>query len=304
MKSKSNEIVNKILICIYCKSNFTINYLPIGRGSGNIVRKKYCSLKCKRKSITKTKICKNCIICNEIFYSYESNNRKTCSKKCCFIFIKKDVSRYCLRCNKIFFTKKSKSKKYCSYECYKITSNKKIKKKCYICDSEYIVKKSKINRKHCSKKCQYNAQSNGSIKIYTNGRMGYRKDIGDTFFKSSFEADYMRWCLFNNFKVLYENKTFEIIKDNKKCFYTPDFYHCDEEIYIELKGVKLCDNNFSKKINSNFEKFSFLEKNGIKIKIIYMNDFYNLLKITGQYFLIENLENRSYAKTKWIVYKN
>ena len=71
--------------------------------------------------------------------------------------------------------------------------------------------------------------------------------------------------------------------------------------YVELKGVRESENSFSKMLNSNSQARETLRDLGVNIKVIYMNDFYEMLKTTGLWEKITNLENKNYAKTVHLI---
>jgi hypothetical protein len=53
--------------------------------------------------------------------------------------------------------------------------------------------------------------------------------------------------------------------------------------------------------NANSAAREYLVEQGIDIKVIYMRDFYHVLKEDGLYDVIPNLEHRSYKDTKSLV---
>lgn len=55
-------------------------------------------------------------------------------------------------------------------------------------------------------------------------------------FKSSWEANFAKWCDLSGIKCLYEPKAFVLEVNNKKCTYTPDFYLPEFDLWIEVKG--------------------------------------------------------------------
>ncbi len=136
------------------------------------------------------------------------------------------------------------------------------------------------------------------VKSHTCGRSGWRLDIVDSpYFKSSLEADYARYCNYSNIKYEYEKHVFEVKLSESTKFYTPDFYLPETDEFIELKGVRLSANAFSKKINSNSHVREALQAQGTRIKVIYMDDFYSFLREHHLYDKIPNLENKHYGNT-------
>lgn len=202
----------------------------------------------------------------------------------------------CLHCKKNFTVKKGK--KYCTRECY-LKENKKprIDLTCNLCGKEYQ-KPVGESTKYCSKTCQYTAQSSGLHEIPSNGRLGFRKDLPDNyFFKSSLEADYARWCKATRKPYVYEHKTFTVKYEGRDKQYTPDFYHPDEDRYVELKAIRR-----DRKFNSNLLAADLLKEDGVNIDVLLMHEFYTQIKQSGHYWLVENIENKNYLGTKHLIY--
>jgi hypothetical protein len=152
----------------------------------------------------------------------------------------------------------------------------------------------------CGRKCQFIDQSNGTIKIYLNGRTGYRIDLGMAYYyKSSLEADFSRFLNYTGIRFWYEPKTF--VTTNGA--YTPDFYLPDFDIFFELKGVENTDSDFSKKMNRNLEHHDELALANVRIMVITQKDFCQFLKAVKLWDQIPNLEQRNYKKTKSLVVK-
>jgi len=304
--------------CKQCQKEFQIIYESNGSGSGNAQRKKYCSDICKKNynrnnnNGNKTEII--CSVCNKIVYVAKCfSNRTTCSNVCSKLRLKNEkilkiynvVTRKCknLACDQTFNCNENSTQKFCSLNCGKTTRINRVLRYCLVCNKELFVKKSYEHIKFCNILCNRKGQSLGLVKSHTNGRTGWRSDIENSpYFKSSFEADYARYLYFLGINFQYEHKVFEIKIQNKTKYYTPDFYLQDYDEFIELKGIKLDNNNlFSKKINTNSEAREHLIKQGVKIKVLYMNDFYDMLKSNGLYTTIENIENKNYNATKSLI---
>jgi len=129
--------------------------------------------------------------------------------------------------------------------------------------------------------------------------------VDSPYFKSSFEADYYRYCV----HVLgvtpkYEAKAFHVVVDGVEKCYTPDFWFSAEDRYVELKGVREGKSRFSKLLNSNSRARKAIVTSGQHIDVIYMDDFYNELRRLGVYDLIPNLEHRNYADTERLICKH
>lgn len=303
--------------CKHCHSNFFIEYDPSGSGSGNAQRKSYCSDECKKAWIkdpnngNKQRVV--CLICKNEFYlpPSQASNRTTCSKKCYGIHISSvnrkydEVKKSCQFCKVEFACLTNSKQKFCSSTCFSKSQDKKEARNCEVCSCEMKLKPSSSTR-FCSKICSRKAQSLGLIKSHVNGRSGKRIDIPNSpYFKSSLEADFARYCLALGIEYEYEKQVFEVIlKDGSKKYYTPDFYIPTENQYVELKGLKLSSSSFSKKINSNSEARDALVNSGVNVKVIYMNDFYDMLKSIDLYGKISNLENRNYVKTAQLILRH
>jgi len=300
--------------CKQCQVIFFVEYEPKGSGTGNVARIKYCSKNCK-KLFSKNnanlfeRVKKSCSVCSKSFFAFPSQamNRATCSKACCREHMKKINKKYevitktCLVCPSTFLCNENNDRKYCSQMCSKKATDRKKSIECEVCGVVFLAKASKFPR-FCNKICSRKAQSLGLIKSHTNGRSGWRSDIVNSpYFKSSFEADYARYCNFNLIIFEYEKKVFSVGLGEKTRYYTPDFYLPELDEYVELKGVRESENSFSKMLNSNSQARETLRDLGVNIKVIYMNDFYEMLKTTGLWEKITNLENKNYAKTVHLI---
>ena len=249
-----------------------------------------------RKSNKINLTCENCSI-TYLMPPSKASKSKFCSRVCKdqFNTIHNTVAN-CLSCNDEFVVKQQK--KYCSRDCY-ITKNKKkrITLTCECCNETYEKPFDEIT-KYCSKSCQFTAQSSGLAEIPSNGRAGFRKDLPNNyFFKSSLEADYARWCESTNKPYVYEHKTFSVQYGSRTKMYTPDFYHPDEDRYVELKAIRR-----DRKFNSNLLATDILKSNGLNIDVLLMHEFYTKIKQSGHYWLIENMENKNYLGTKHLIY--
>ena len=79
--------------------------------------------------------------------------------------------------------------------------------------------------------------------------------------------------------------------------YTPDFYHPDEDKYVELKAIRR-----DRKFNSNILAVDLLKQEGINIDILLMRDFYKQIKQSNHYWTIVNIENKNYHGTRHLIY--
>lgn len=114
---------------------------------------------------------------------------------------------------------------------------------------------------------------------YSRARGGKRKDLNDTYFRSTWEANMARYYNFVGIKWEYEPRTFifETIKRGSVS-YTPDFYLPEEDRWVEVKGWM---DEKSKTKLKRFEK--------------YYPDEYKKLEIIGE------SEYREFAKYKRLI---
>lgn len=301
--------------CKQCNEKFFIEYEPQGSGSGNAQRKSYCSDFCKKKwlknpenGLKQTVIC---VICKKKIFLPPSHakTQTTCSKEC---YGKKMsitnrkyeiIEKECLSCKLKFKCNSNSLRKFCTPKCCSTFKINRVEVTCEVCEKKFHVKMSWKTMRFCSVLCRRRGQSLGLVKAHTNGRTGWRSDIHNSpYFKSSLEADYARYCIYLNVPFKYEYKVFDVKVEDKKRFYTPDFYLPETDEYVELKGIELQqDNQFSQKLNTNSSARKILEESGLKIKVLYMKDFYSSLKELGLYDRIPNLENKDYAATKHLI---
>jgi len=227
----------------------------------------------------------------------KAKNSKYCSRNCKTIGLTKEKQEITCKCCKKSFTSR-KSKEYCSKECYiKEVKINRIDLKCENCGISYQRPSNRIT-KYCGKECQRFAQSSGLAEVPSNGRTGFRKDLPPNyFFKSSLEADYARYCQAIGKPYIYEHKTFTVSYDGRDKKYTPDFYHPDEDRYVETKAIRR-----DRKFNQNLLAADLLKEQGINIDVLLMQDFYNMIKQSGHYWLVDNIENKNYLGTKHLIY--
>ena len=241
---------------------------------------------------------KNCNFCNKEYRVPPSRieSSKFCSKTCKDLSKSKQKKKNCLNCNIEFISKRGSS--FCSRKCYlEKKTLKTVQLKCQCCGKSYE-RKEGYETLYCSKECQSKSQSSGLHKLPSCGRLGFRHDLPDKyFFKSSLEADYARWCEFQKKPYIYEHKTFTVSYENREKQYTPDFYHPDEDRYVELKAVRR-----DRKFNSNLLAADILKMEGLNIDVLLMDEFYRQIKQSGHYWLIDNIENKNYNATKHLIY--
>ena len=247
---------------------------------------------------TSTQVALICESCN-VEYKKPASRAKTskfCSRDCKNKSSIKYELKNCEVCKNEFKSKRGKT--YCSRKCY-LKKNKleRVDLKCDYCGTDYQKPKGR-ETKYCGKDCQNKAQSSGLHEIPSNGRMGFRYDLpSNYFFKSSLEADYARWCEATNKPYVYEHKTFTVQYDGRDKQYTPDFYHPDEDKYVELKAIRR-----DRKFNSNLLAADILKQQGVNIDVLLMHEFYTQIKQSNHYWNIDNIENKNYNGTKHLIY--
>lgn len=102
---------------------------------------------------------------------------------------------------------------------------------------------------------------------YSRTKGGKRKDLNNTYFRSSWEANIARYYDYIGIEWQYEPKTF-IFKDITRgsVSYTPDFYLPDEDKWIEIKGwmdgkSKTKLKRFAKHYPEEYKKLQIIQKN-------------------------------------------
>ena len=154
-----SEKGNQIRICPQCGKKFkTIKSSE----------QTYCSSKCAGKAVRKGKV-RICPVCNKEFYfppCREKRKRKYCSRECADIGRRNKIKLTCANCGVEFQVSQSlENRKFCSEKCkYEYIKGekhpryvKKVKKVCEFCGKEYKIVPSKENSKYCSRECQSKA---------------------------------------------------------------------------------------------------------------------------------------------------
>lgn len=299
---------HKKIACKNCNLGFVINFKMSDQGSIAKCNRLYCCNKCKKaylkKNGSKNSIKLRCKHCSNVYFKPKSLsiNSKFCSRICQNRSYanenQKDRKQInCKVCDKVLSVIENSKRKYCSHKCSHLgqKGNTKIFK-CAVCKQEKVILEND-NRTYCGRNCQYKAQSLGMIKIPTKGRSGYRIDLPATmYFKSALEADYARYLKFLNIDFKYECKCFELDDSGKKRRYTPDFYIDKEDMFVEMKAGRK-----DKKFSKNLECVQLVKNRGYNIKVIYMSEFYDMLKKENLYEEIPNIERRNYKKTKHLI---
>ncbi len=203
-----------------------------------------------------------------------------------FDFHKKKIKKYCgnKKCNKIFYTIPSNPKIFCSHSCSakinnhcrtvsdatrkKISSTLKGKEvwsrfhypKGTIlvprdrrtcgnpeCRKEFFVERWRP-KKFCGRTCSIKfTGSKPTSPRAARAKAGTRKDLGNFYFYSRWEANFARVLNFLNIEWKFQPKTFDL--RGKK--YTPDFYLPEYGLYIEIKNYL---SEFSEERDRRFRK--------------------------------------------------
>lgn len=284
----------------------------VGSGGTNALRRVYHDERCKQEYCLQNSpiaLLKSCLLCDAPFLTWPSTNCRYCSDECRHIShrgyrVPREI-RACAKCDKEFETMVTSRQKYCDTICF-IASQRveRYRLACAICGTIVLRRASDITSLNafCKKECQNVGQSNGLIKIHIAGRMGRRVDLGVDFFRSALEADYARYLWWTQTDYLYQPETFKVNLDGEERSYTPDFYIPKDDTWIELKATRLKeDDRFSVLMNANILKVEALKAQKKQISVIYMNDFYKMLRKLKLYDVIPNLENRDYAGTRRLI---
>lgn len=294
----------KNLTCKECNNQFTIEFEFSQSGFASC-NKKYCSKECKeaksnRKEVSSEKL--NCLFCKREYTLPPSLSKqsKFCSRLCQnrhygSLKVKERINKECIVCGVKYETFFDSKRKFCSKKCSGISGRtSRVVVACEICGNNFEKYSTSVKR-FCKRLCQYQAQSNGKIKIFSRGRSGFRTDL-NCYFRSALEADFARFCNFTGIKFEYEPKTFNPIVNGKTVSYTPDFFLCEQSEFVELKAGR-DDHAFE----DNLQALKVLQSEGLNIKVIYMKDFYKSLLEKNLYNEIPNLEKRDYKRSKSLV---
>lgn len=222
-----------ILCCQRCGSGFK---------TGNR-RQKYCSRKCYELART-IRVSITCLHCGEEFdvAPHDVNKRKYCSRRCKCEAQRKLTKYKCQQCGEAFFLNWANSpRKYCSPECSAQANDTRTVAICECCGEEFLVRECIANDEsrgiYCSNECRYRMNRNRES---CGWKAGYREDLGNIYFRSSWEANYAR--LLNHLKGSYLIRSWEFesdIFDLPSGRYLPDFRveSIDGSIaYHEVKG--------------------------------------------------------------------
>ncbi|MEZ4156729.1 MAG: hypothetical protein R3B52_02015 [Candidatus Paceibacterota bacterium] len=220
-----------------------------------------------------------------------------------FDFLRKQEKRLCVRkdCSQSFDVAPSDLKKYCSSSCAASVSNaqrkisrstkekiaKSVRKafsgrnhplkgkqlvarKQAQCANELCGKIFKFERwkkrQFCSADCAIRAVgSRPTSPRAARAKAGVRKDLGDVYFFSRWEANYARALNLLGIKWVHQPKTFSL-KTQK---YTPDFYLPESDEYVEIKNFL---SDYSRKRDSEFRELY----PDLKLTLILKEDYLKL----------------------------
>lgn len=191
----------------------------------------------RKKRISRIKQ-KRCIDCNKtLCYSSSKGNSSRC-KKCNYKFLSKENNANwqggkqklnCDYCNTVIYRNKATVQKhnFCCRKCYGLWKQNRFYFLCDVCGKK--VERTKSNIGHhifCSYRCV-------NKKVFRGIMIEYNKK----YFRSSWEANFAKWCDLSGIKWEYEPKTFDLGNTT----YTPDFYLPDFDLWIEVKGYWRAD---------------------------------------------------------------
>lgn len=124
--------------------------------------------------------------------------------------------------------------------------------------------------------------------IYSNCRGGRREDLNNTYFRSSWEANYARYLNLLAAKWEFEPKTFYFEGIRRGVMsYTPDFYLPEKDKWIEVKGW------FQSKAKTALKRFYKYYPDEAKKLTIVVDKLYGKNHQTASSLGIENIESYS-----------
>lgn len=240
--------------CTECDKSFSVPPVRIRRAV-----QLFCSIACRAKLRAREmdkRFSMDCMQCGKTFLTKGSPSRigrtKYCSIQCRFASQTSPVQS-CLICGN---PTKKYNHKYCSKECrssYRTGPNNwnwkggKALVMCNICGKEFAVTRAVLTYgygKFCSRDCMAIYKGQNATSSAARGRGGKRADLGNSYFRSAWEANYARYLnwligLGEIQKWEYEVETFEFttIKRGSR-FYTPDFRVTTKSGSVEYHEVK------------------------------------------------------------------
>ena len=160
---------------------------------------------------------------------------------------------------------------------------------CPTCGRFFDVEHSNPKR-YCNRECSYKRPR--SVNMYSRGKGGKRKDLGNVYFRSRYEANYARYLNFLMVKGNdiarweYEPDTFEFSKIKRGIrFYTPDFKVTFKSGHIEYHEVKGWD--YPRGVTARKRMAKYYPH----IKLVLVGEeFFKAVRIQGFHRLIDNWE--------------
>lgn len=160
---------------------------------------------------------------------------------------------------------------------------------CPVCGRFFDVEHSN-KKKYCSPRCSYMRPR--TVNLYTRSKSGKREDLGDTYFRSRYEANYARYLnfLMANGEPIekweFEPDTFEFKKIKRGVrFYTPDFKVTFKDGHIEYHEVKGWDYPKGKTARKRMAKYySYLKL------VLVDEEFFKAVRAQGFHRLIPGWE--------------
>jgi hypothetical protein len=194
---------------------------------------RFCSKDCLYNHRKIELVCKTC---GKTFLTNKARgDSKYCSPKCSSTSQQRRALRKCRTCGKEEMVQLAFSKSpFCNKECMiKWQKRDQISKNCKTCSSEFKVPRCRQEAKFCSQSCSatYNIKHN---KIGKKTSKSFRReDLENTYFRSSWEANFARYLNLKGIAWEYEKYRFKL-SNNKT--YIPDFFLPQENKFIEVKG--------------------------------------------------------------------
>ena len=222
------------LVCHQCG----LKYKSLGRNR----KQKYCSRECYAIATIVDIPTSLCPVCGKEFqWNRAHKPQKFCSRECSYNSQRKLKEIVCQSCGEMFTVNWENSKrKYCSLECVHKANDTQIYIECKQCGQSFRARELDVKngKKYCSNKCRYLGTTSG---FGLSWKAGYRNDLGDVYFRSSWEANYAR--LLNHMKDMcvvrdweFEPEAFEF---EDGTVYIPDFLVTSmkgRKTYHEVKG--------------------------------------------------------------------
>lgn len=218
--------------CIDCGKKISNYYAKRCHGCAMILRHKIKPRKKHSNPNWKGGLAK-CIDCNKTLSNYIAKRCKRCHHKLiqtdstkCGNYIDGRNHIRCIDCN-LEIKKSNKNQTRC-WKCYQAVhaTTDHYCKECHKLLGRYD---KTIYCKKCANKGERSANFGKTILIKC-------CKYNNIWFKSSWEANFAKWCDLSGIKWEYELKAFLLEINSKKTNYTPDFYLPEFDVWIEIKG--------------------------------------------------------------------